>query len=148
MPEYPLHTAFHFRVEFLAPDFGENDTRFQTVGGLKMSVDTETLKEGGENRFEHVLPVKSKYANLSLKRGLLTDSNIITWCIQSLENMQIQPVNLVVNLLNESHEPLMTWNIKHAWPITWSISELNAENSTLAIESLEMTYHYFTTSTP
>jgi phage tail-like protein len=37
----------------------------------------------------------------------------------------------------------MTWNVVHAYPIKWSVSEFNAEKSQLAIESIELAYNYF-----
>ena len=58
----------------------------------------------------------------------------------------IKPVDLTVSLLNEVHEPLMTWNVKHAWPKKWSHSDLNAEQNALAIETFELQYQYFTLS--
>jgi phage tail-like protein len=46
-------------------------------------------------------------------------------------------------MLNEEGDPLFTWNIVHAWPKKWSVSDLNAESSAVAIESLELHYRYF-----
>ncbi len=56
---------------------------------------------------------------------------------QSLKNFDIQPINLIVKLLNEQHQPLQTWNVVHAYPVKWEISNFNAEESKLVIESLE-----------
>ncbi len=83
--------GFHFKVEFLDfqndTAFGkENDVRFQSVSGLSVEYDSETFKEGGENRFEHKLPVRTKYPDLSLKRGMLTDSKVIKWCLDAFQN--------------------------------------------------------------
>jgi len=137
--------GFHFRVVFTGIGAGEIDSRFQSVSGLNMELETESKKEGGENRYEHVLPVRAKYPILVLKRGLIKDSELLkTWCSQTFISLLIQPVDLTVSLLNETHEPLMTWNVKHAWPRKWSLSELNAEQNSLAIETFELQYQYFT----
>ncbi len=139
--------GFHFRVAFSGIGAGEIDSRFQSVTGLNMELETESKKEGGENRYEHVLPVRAKYPILVLKRGLAKDSELLkTWCSQAFTSLLIQPVDLTISLLNEIHEPLMTWNVKHAWPRKWSLSELNAEQNALAIETFELQYHYFTIS--
>jgi phage tail-like protein len=45
--------------------------------------------------------------------------------------------------LNEEHEPLITWNVVHAWPVKWSVGDLNAEESKIAIETIELVYNYF-----
>jgi len=74
---------------------------------------------------------------------LLVDSGIIEWCRNALENLVVEPVNLTVSLLDELHEPLQTWSVVHAYPIKWSVSDFNAEENKLIIETLELTYNYF-----
>jgi len=139
--------GFHFRVVFTGIGNSDIDSRFQSVSGLNMELDTESKKEGGENRYEHVLPVRAKYPILVLKRGLVKDSDLLTqWCKDAFQSLIIKPVDLTISLLNESHEPLMTWSVKHAWPKKWSHSDLNAEQNTLAIETFELQYQYFTLS--
>jgi len=53
---------------------------FNRVSGLSVNLEPEEIAEGGENRFKHKLPIRTKYANLVLKRGLLIDSGVIEWC--------------------------------------------------------------------
>lgn len=144
MAETELLPGFHFKVEFLGRDFGDNDSRFQSVGGLEVSVETEKVREGGENRFEYALPTRTSYSNLTLKRGVLRNSGVIDWVKGTLESLQVQPLDILVTLLGDDHQALMSWNIKHAWPRKWAVSEFNAMNNELVIESLELQYLYFT----
>ena len=135
--------GFHFRVEFV--NLGnDNDVRFQTVAGLSVEYDMESYKEGGENRFEHKLPVRTKYADLSLKRGMLKDSSVINWCLDAFQNRSFSTVDINVTLLNEQHQPLRTWQVFKAWPKKWSVSDFNAQENSVVIESLELSYSYFT----
>ena len=136
--------SFHFLVSFLDIGDSSKDIGFQAISGLNVSMDTESYREGGENRFVHQLPVKANYSDLTLKRGIVLDSELIKWCTDTFESMIIKPTDMVISLLNEEHEPLLSWNIKHAWPKKWTVSDLNAESSELVIESMELTYHYFT----
>lgn len=151
--------GFHFSVEFSG--LGQNDrsvdARFQSVSGLDVQFQTETIKEGGENRFEHLVPTRRSYTNLILKRGLMSpaSASIVTkWCKQAFDNLflevvqPIQPIDLVVNLLNDQHEVLMMWEVNHAWPISWKMGELNAERSEVLIETLELHYNRFTFKSP
>ena len=129
------------------------ETRFQSVSGLSVELQTEALKEGGEQRFEHILPVRAKYNPLILKRGLVKNSKMIQWCMDAIDNFDIQPMDLLVHLLHlkrpdekkpaQGIEPLMTWNVVNAWPKKWSISDFNAEQNSIVIESLELNYNYF-----
>ena len=143
MSEFHPPIGFHFSVEFPDISSSSGGQRFQSVSGLTVDVDTEEIAEGGENRFKHKVPVRTKYPNLVLKRGLLVDSEVIKWCHDAVENFSFKPTNLIVKLLNEKHEPLMSWNVVHAYPVKWSMDDFNAEESKLAIETLELTYNYF-----
>jgi phage tail-like protein len=135
--------GFHFRVEFV--NIGnDNDIRFQSVAGLNVEYDVESFKEGGENRFEHKLPVRTKYPDLALKRGMLTDSKVIKWCLDAFQNRVFQPAEVNVTLLNEKHQPLKTWQIHRAWPKKWSVSDFNAQENSVVVETLELSYSHFT----
>jgi len=123
MVDYYPPWGFYYRVEFgISKD--KNDARFQTVSGLSVEYDTEEYKEGGENRFTHKLPVRTKYSDLVLKRGMLTDSEVINWFFRAFRDRDFQPTDLNVILMNEKSEPLRTWQV--------------------VIETLELTYRYFT----
>ncbi|MBN1929443.1 MAG: phage tail protein [Chlorobiaceae bacterium] len=143
MVDYYPPWGFYFRVVFdISKD--KNDARFQSVSGLTVEYDFETFKEGGENRFEHKLPVRTKYADLVLKRGLLTDSSVIDWALKAFRDRTFSPANLTVNLLNEKGEPLQTWNVVHAIPKKWLVSDFNANENGVVIETMELSYRYFT----
>jgi phage tail-like protein len=147
MAEYRWqHANFHFAVSFSGIDRNHIDAGFQSVTGLDVQIQPETIKEGGENGFEHVIPGRRKYTDLVLKRGILTGkegSLIFEWCKDAFEKGIVRPVNLDVILLNEEHQPLMKWNVVHAWPKSWKTNELNAERGEVLIETLELAYNRF-----
>lgn len=138
--------GFHFRVIFTGMnDKKPFDVRFQSVTGLDVQMETESIREGGENRFEHVVPVRTKYTDLILKRGLLspkTKSGLTNWCQRAFDRYEIIPINLEVHLLNEAHDAMMKWEVIHAWPKNWKLGEFNAERSEVLLETLELNYNY------
>ena len=136
--------GFHFKVNFDGVSKNNEDYRFQSVSGLSVDIETEDYAEGGENRFKHKLPVKTKFPNLVLKRGMLLDSEVIAWCQDAIENFVFKPANITIDLLDEEHSPLKTWNIVNAYPVKWSVEDFNAQESKLVIESIELVYNYFT----
>jgi phage tail-like protein len=140
--DYYPPLGFYYKVEFgISQD--KNDMRFQSVSGLSVEYDYENFKEGGENRFEHKLPVRTKYSDLVLKRGMLTDSTVLKWFLDAFTNRVFKPADISVILMNEKSEPLRTWNVVHAIPKKWLVSDLNANESAIVIETLELTYRYF-----
>jgi phage tail-like protein len=135
---------FHFMVSFKAGDRDSIDTRFQSVTGLDSTLETETIKEGGENRFEHVIPVRRKYGPLILKRGILdpSASEITKWLKKAFDDEIVEPIDRVdIILLNEDHQALMQWTINNVWPRSWKVGELNAERGEVLIETLELNYN-------
>ena len=143
MQDYYPPWAFYFKVEF-GISKARNDVRFQAVSGLTVEYDMEEYKEGGENRFTHKLPVRTKYADLVLKRGMLADSTVIAWCLDAFRDRVFTPADVNVILMNEGGEPLRTWKVAHAIPRKWSVGDLNANDNAIVIETMELSYRYFT----
>lgn len=144
MPGYYPPVGFHFRVEVLGLPGNANDLRFSEVGGLAREMGSEEVPEGGENRFTQKYPTRAKYPELVLKRGLLPRSEVWKWTRQCLEDLRIEPRDVDITLLNDRHEPLMAWHVVNAYPTKWAISDLNAANNALVIESLQLFYQSFT----
>lgn len=143
MNRFGFHGAFHFRVEFLGLPGGDIDTRFQSVSGLSATLETDSLREGGENRFEHKLPTRSSYGDITLKRGFTTSSELLKWFNSTMQTLEVHPTDLNISLLNDRSEPSITWKLTHAFPKKWAIGDFNAETSAIAIETLELGYHTF-----
>ena len=142
MFDYPA-VGFHFLVAFELFPQTPSDFRFQEVSGLDVSVEMESVREGGQNRYTHQLPVRASYTDITLKRGMLFGSGITFWCKQAIENFIFQPTNIVISLLNADHIPLQTWYVVNAIPKRWQVSNFNAEENSIVIESLTLSYSYF-----
>lgn len=138
---------FHFLVSFRPDDGDSFDTRFQSVTGLDAVLETETFREGGENRFEHVVPLRRKYSPLVMKRGvlLITESKVTNWLNQVFQHENLVPLgNVDIQLLDEEHNAMLRWSVNNVWPRSWKLSELNAERGEVLIETLELNYNYIT----
>lgn len=142
MAIYPP-VGFHFLVTFeLSPQVAD-DTRFQEVSGLDVEMEMENFTEGGQNRFTWQLPKRARYSDLTLKRGMFMNSPVIKWCKEAFENFSFAPANLHISLLNEQHAPVLTWYIVSAIPKKWSVSAFNAQENSIVVESITLTYQYF-----
>ncbi len=139
---YP-HPAFHFKVVFDGLDSDDEiDTRFQEVNGLNVELTTEELAEGGENRFVYKLPVRTKFPNLVLKRGMPTKNNspLVDWVNDAIYHFQFKQCSIQVNLLNENHTPAASWSFRGVYPVKINISDLKAQDNSIVIETLELAY--------
>jgi phage tail-like protein len=136
--------GFHFLVVFELFPQTPNDFRFQEVSGLEVDMEMEQIKEGGQNRFTHSLPVRNRYTDITLKRGMFIGSGITLWCKNAIENFVFQPTNVLISLLNSDHLPLQSWYVVNAIPKKWQVTSFNAQENSVAIESLVLSYNYFT----
>lgn len=156
MSQYPP-VGFHFAVEFQLSQSPleaianlisagkdiSREFRFQEVNGLEVELEMESIVEGGQNRFTWQLPKRTRYSDLTLKRGMVVGSEIVKWCRDALENFNFSPANVQVSLLNEKHEPIQSWFVINAIPKKWSVSGFNAQENSIVIESLTLSYQYF-----
>jgi phage tail-like protein len=144
MSNYYPPAGFHFLVD--VPDFSSNgdDVRFTEVSGLTVEMKTEEIPEGGENRFVQKYPGGVRFTELTLKRGLLVNSEFLKWVSDSINDFKIKPREMFIILLNENHEPLITWHLINAYPVKWSVSDFNSTNNAYVVESLQFYYQYFT----
>lgn len=138
-------TAFSFDVSFNGK-LKVDKMGWQEVTGLSRELGVEEISEGGENKFAWRLPKPAKYKNLVLKRAVCTDANantVRTWARNAIENFEIKPCDLVITLRDEKFNPLRSWNVVGAYPVKMETSQLNANKSELAIETLELAFKYF-----
>ena len=80
---------------------------------------------------------------LSLKRGMLRGSKMISWFRDAVESYIFKPKNINVILLNGDHVPLEAWTFIQAYPIKWSISNFNAQSNEIVIETIDFNFQYF-----
>jgi phage tail-like protein len=132
--------SFHFRVEI---DKVAGEIGFQSVEGLNAKVGQTTHAEGGENTFTHHLPDRTNYGDLTLKRGMVIGSALISWFNDAIQNFKFDPRNVTVTLLNAEHEPLDQWIFVNAWCKEWNIENFDAMSGKVATESIVLTYQYF-----
>lgn len=145
--------GFHFAVCILtegSPPFPPADAAFQEVSGISLSLETEQITEGGQNRFVHQVPGHTQYEDLVLKRGQMVSSSALAhWCTKTFHDElteKIVPKTIQVSLLDATangSEPIMSWIFHNAYPIKWEVVALNARQSDIVVETLSFAYSYF-----
>jgi phage tail-like protein len=153
MTRYVPPVGFYFAMIIQGKGGSTNknhlDSAFQEVKGLSYKMEVDKIVEGGENRFVHKVPGRVTFDDLVLTRGLMVaKSPIGKWCRKHLSSglsQKIEPKNLTLMLLDRVMEvPIMSWNFCNAFPTSWQVSDFNAENSSIVIETLQLSYSYFT----
>ena len=135
MPELEKPAASHrFMVEFSDDSFNSG-LGFLSVEGLGLEIAEFVDPDEPDTYVE--------YDPLVLIRTLPEESALTKYCVKSIEKKKGKAVDLVIHLLNEEHEPVITWKIKKAFPIRWSVSPFDAGASGLVEETMVFEYESF-----
>jgi phage tail-like protein len=134
--------GFRFGVFFFVGGVAPNplDFRFKKVSGIGSTVATRTINEGGQNLYSQKLPERVQYENLVLERGLAVGSPLVIEFNAAMSLFKFAPSNVLVSLLDASGAPLSSWLFMNAYPVKWTVSNLDADSNTVVIETMELAY--------
>lgn len=145
--DYPL-PKFHFQVEW-GSDFRIG---FTEVSGLDFETEVIEYREGSSKKYnKSKQPGLTKYSNITLKRG--TFEGDFDYFKEWQKTYYFQEGNktgskyrrsVTVKLLNESHEPIITWVLENAWPSKVQSTDLKADANEVAIETMELVHEGLT----
>lgn len=135
MAEYPL-PKFHFQVEWGGKRIG-----FTEVSGLDVETEVIEYRDGASPAYSKIkMPGMQKFSNITMKRGTFkADNEYFTWW-NTVKLNTIERRDITISLLNENHEPVITWKVAQAWPIKVQSTDLKADGNEVAIESMEIAH--------
>ncbi|MBL8008298.1 MAG: phage tail protein [Ignavibacteria bacterium] len=136
---YPL-PKYHFSVQWGGTNIG-----FTEVSGLDINIDVIEYRSGSSPvQSVTKMPGLVKYSNIILKRGIVKgDTDFYKW-VRTVNQSTAERRDVVISLLNENHEPVMTWKVRNAFPAKYCGPDLNAQSSEVAIETLELAHEGLT----
>lgn len=139
MAEYPL-PVFHFQVEWGGTNLG-----FSEVSGLNLETQVIEYRDGLSPEYSaKKMPGIPKFGNITLKRGIIpADNDFYKW-LNTTKLNKVERRNLTISLLNESHEPVMTWKVNNCFPVKVEGPGLKATGNEVAIESIEIAHEGLT----
>ncbi|HNW89159.1 MAG TPA: phage tail protein [Bacteroidales bacterium] len=137
--KYPL-PVFHFRVEW-----GGTNISFSEVSGLNVETQVIEYRDGLSPDYSTVkMPGLQKYGNITLKRGAMQgDNQFFDWWNTHQLNT-IERRDIIISLLNEKHEPVITWKVRNAFPVKVDGGSLKATGNEVSIETLEIAHEGIT----
>lgn len=129
------HSAFNFFIEIEGLLLGS----FAEVTGLSSTTEVEEYREGGVNGYVHKLPRQTTYAALTMRHGL-TDGNILWNWYDDVTRGVVTRRNGSIMLLDRMRIPVMWWDFRNAFPVSWKGPELRANSDQVAFESLDLVH--------
>jgi phage tail-like protein len=113
---------------------------FSECSGIEASFEVMDLKEGGLNSHVWKLPVRASHANITLKHGAIyAYDDLWDWHYGWVQGKGTRKDGLIV-LKDNSGRPAKIWKFKRGIPMKWSGPALNASQSNVAIEALEIAH--------
>lgn len=114
---------------------------FQEVTGLESEAQVIEYRAGNSSTFAPIkMPGLQKVGNVTMKKGIfVTDSKLWTW-FNSIAMNTITRSTVVVNLLDETGAPRMSWTLNNAFPTKLSGTDLKSDGNEVAVESIEIAY--------
>jgi phage tail-like protein len=131
--------AFRFTVTLAGLAMDGLAGGFSDCSGLALETETQDYPEGGRNDAVHKFIVRTKQANLVLKRGIV---NRVLWdWYYDLTQGKIVTRNGTVAIKSpDGATALAEWEFSAGFPVKWTGPELNASQSAVAIETLELAH--------
>ncbi|QXE33802.1 phage tail protein [Streptomyces sp. GMY02] len=117
---------------------------FNTCEGLGCEVVLEPREEGGNNGHVWQLPTRLKYSNVKLSRPLTKDTEkVATW----FASMTTGFARKTAHIEARTGDGIMVarWGLLEVVPVRWTGPTFNPESPKVAVETIEIAHHGFTT---
>ena len=117
---------------------GAEPAAFATVILPTVEIDVVEYREGTDrvNQPRQVVGL-TRYSHLVLKRGVAGSPYLWEWFNQVRQGL-LDRRGVVVTLLNEERSPVVVWQMRRCLPIKYVGPTLNAGESEVAIEEIEL----------
>lgn len=139
--QWPI-AKFHFRA-----DINGEDISFQEISGLESETQIMEYRHGDSENF---YPTKTaglmKTSNLVCKKGVFADDSELlelynkVFDEKAYYNSDDTRMDILIELLDEEGETVMSWNIINAFPVKFSGTDLKSDANEIAVETIEFAY--------
>lgn len=143
-----IHANFRFTV---AID-GYEQGAFTECKLPTLQIETQDIKEGGQNNFIHKRPVRVKPGTVTVKHGITKNDELLKWYVDLAGAMQTgnfqQDVErtVTITMYDVKRTPLATFRFERAYPVKWVGPTLKTDGKAIAVDEIEFAHHGFEVS--
>jgi phage tail-like protein len=120
---------------------GRTVGRFAECSGLSVEYDVTDYVEGGNNVFVHKLRGGVRYPNVTLRRGVTEEDELLRWFYETGDPGERPTVTVFV--LDPLGKSVRHFALSAAVPVRWTGPSVTSESSKAATESLEIAHEGF-----
>jgi phage tail-like protein len=118
-----------------------DDTSISRVDFPVAVLDEVAYRSGNDKAAEpRKQPGLASYSHLVLHRGLTTNLDLWSWWEQARSGDPTVDRDVRVKLLDSTHQRVLTWQFRHAFPAVYRLSPLDAASSEVVIETVELAF--------
>lgn len=131
--------GFRFTADF----YGLGISSFKSVtSGFGINVDTQEYREGGfASLTNRKVPGLVSYDPMRLEKGMYQSAQLYEWFCSYLCGQTVDPVQkATITVYDNQGAPTARWVLYNAWPSHYESGDLNADNSDILIETLEISH--------
>jgi phage tail-like protein len=136
------YNQFNFLVDLGTGNTEGPDAGFQEVSAIDMEVAVAEYRNGNEreNQVRKITGL-AKYANLTLKRGVIGSLSLYGWLDQIRNGDQNAVRTVTIQLQSEDHtQTVQTWKLLRARIIKHTSGPFNARGTDVAMEEMVLAY--------
>lgn len=132
---------FHFKVTI--GDKGE--IAFQEVSGLDTEYDAIEYRAGNSLQFSTAnMPSMRKASDITLKKGMFQSGSALYDYFMDVQMDIVERETVTIQLVDEAQNPMFAWTLKNAWPLKLTGTDMDAQESEVAIEELVLSHEGLT----
>jgi len=110
---------------------------FSECSGLEKTLQVEEYREGGNNALVRKFASNVTWSNIRLRRGITTNDQLWLWHDGFVQGSGIRRDG-TITLLDEQGNAVKVWRFTRGLPVKYVGPSLNANQSAVAIEELEI----------
>ncbi len=124
---------FNFKVEIE----GVTQGAFRNVEGLDS--ETEVIEyQNGDDIVLRKRPGRTKYSNITLKRGYVTSPELWEWRKKVINGLIERKSGSIILLGDDSQKEWARYNFYEAWPCKWKGFTLDGKGTDINVEEIEL----------
>lgn len=137
----------YFAAKFWVEIDGVSRAYFSECSGLSVETEFMEYAEGGLNDYVHKLPTRTKFSNVTLKRGWSDSDELWRWYTKIINGqIETRSVSIILykNAVDGTGEEKARWNLSRAYPVKWQGPEFRSDGTSCVVETLELAHSGFT----
>lgn len=132
----------HQIIAFFKVEIDQVDgARFRRCSGLKSETEVFEYQEGGNNETVYKLVGPTKYSNIILSQGFVSDPALFKLRdeIHTASGKGVKRRNgAIVALAADGKTEVGRWNFEKAWPVRWEMGDFDSNTGQAQVETLEL----------